>query len=58
MKRWLTDQLLSTFSNLKTIGTDLENVIFNGFLFQVKDLKLLLCVFYLQQVNGTQTQWW
>ena len=55
MKRWLTDQLLSSFSNLKTIGTDLENVIFNGFLFQVKDLKLLLCVFYLQQVNGTQT---
>ena len=35
-------------SNLKTIGTDLEEVIFNGFLSQIKDLKLLLCVFHLQ----------
>ena len=36
-------------SNLKTIGTDLEKAIFNGFLSQIKDLKLLLCVFHLQQ---------
>ena len=36
-------------SNLKTIGTDLEEAIFNGFLSQIKDLKLLLCVFHLQQ---------
>ena len=36
-------------SNLKTIRTDLEKAIFNGFLSQIKDLKLLLCVFHLQQ---------
>ena len=36
-------------SNLKTIGTDLEKAIFNDFLSQIKNLKLLLCVFYLQQ---------
>ena len=36
-------------SNLKTIGTDLEKAIFNKFLSQIKDLKLLLCVFHLQQ---------
>ena len=36
-------------SNLKTIATDLEKVIFNGFLCQIKDLKLLLYVFHLQQ---------
>ena len=36
-------------SNLKTIGADLEKAIFNGFLSQIKDLKLLLCVFHLQQ---------
>ena len=35
-------------SNLKTIGRDLEKAIFNGFLSQIKDLKLLLCVFHLQ----------
>ena len=29
-------------SNLKTIRTDLEKAIFNGFLSQIKDLKLLL----------------
>ena len=36
-------------SNLKTIGADLEKAIFNGFLSKIKDLKLLLCVFHLQQ---------
>ena len=36
-------------SNLKMIGIDLEKAIFNGFLSQIKDLKLLLCVFHLQQ---------
>ena len=36
-------------SNLKLIRTDLVKAIFNGFLSQVKDLKLLLCVFHLQQ---------
>ena len=36
-------------SNLKTIATDLEKVIFNGFLCQIKDLKLLLYLFHLQQ---------
>ena len=35
-------------SSLKTIETDLEKAIFNGFLSQIKDLKLLLCVFHLQ----------
>ena len=35
--------------NLKTIRTDLEKAIFNDFLSQIKDLKLLLCVFHLQQ---------
>ena len=38
-------------SNLKTIGTDLEKVIFNGIFSQIKDLKLLLYVFHLQQNN-------
>ena len=36
-------------SNLKTIGTDLEKAIFSNFLSQIKDLKLLLCNFHLQQ---------
>ena len=36
-------------SNLKTIRTDLEKAIFNSFLPQIKDLKLLLWVFHLQQ---------
>ena len=36
-------------SNLKTIKTDLEKAIFNDFLSQIKDLKLLSCVFHLQQ---------
>ena len=36
-------------SNLETIGKDLEKAIFSGFLSQIKDLKLLLRVFYLQQ---------
>ena len=36
-------------SNLKPIGADLGKAIFNGFLCQIKDLKLLLCVFHLQQ---------
>ena len=36
-------------SSLKTIETDLEKAIFNGFLSQIKDLKLLLCFFHLQQ---------
>ena len=36
-------------SNLKRIGTDLEKAMFNGFLSQIKNLKLLLCVFHLQQ---------
>ena len=36
-------------SNLKAIRTDLEKAIFNNFLSQIKDLKLLLCVFHLQQ---------
>ena len=36
-------------TNLRTMGTDLEKAIFNGFLSQIKDLKLLLCVFHLQQ---------
>ena len=31
------------------IGTDLEKAIINGFLCQIKDLKLLLCVFHLQE---------
>ena len=43
----LTDQ--TAISNLKTIGTYLEKAIFNGFLSQIKDSKLLLCVFYFQQ---------
>ena len=41
----------TAISNLKTIGTDPEKAIFNGFLSQIKDLKLLLCVFHLQQNN-------
>ena len=36
-------------SNLKAIRTDLEKAIFNSFLSQIKDLKLLLCVFHLQR---------
>ena len=36
-------------NNLKAIRTDIEKAIFNGFLSQIKDLKLLLCVFHLQQ---------
>ena len=36
-------------SNLKTIRTDLEKAILNSFLSQIKDLKLLLCIFHLQQ---------
>ena len=39
----------TAISNLKMIGTDLENAIINGFLCQIKDLKLLLCVLHLQQ---------
>ena len=38
-------------NNLKTIGTNLEKAIFNGFLSHIKNLKLLLGVFRLQQ-NG------
>ena len=34
---------------LKTIGTDLEKAIYNGFASQIKDLRLLLCVFHLQK---------
>ena len=34
---------------LKTIRTDLEKTIFNCFLSEIKDLKLLLCVFHFQQ---------
>ena len=45
--KMLTHQL--AISNLKTIGADLEKAIFNGFLSKIKDLKLLLCVFHLQQ---------
>ena len=36
-------------SNLKPIEADLEKAIFNEFLSQIKNLKLLLCVFHLQQ---------
>ena len=36
-------------SNLKTIETDLGKAIFNGFLSEIKDLKLLLYGFHLQQ---------
>ena len=36
-------------SKLKTIRTDLQKTIFNCFLSEIKDLKLLLCVFHLQQ---------
>ena len=36
-------------NKLKTIETDPEKAIINGFLYQMKDLKLLLCVFHLQQ---------
>ena len=46
LKCWLTKPAIS---NLKTIGAHLEKAIFNGFLSQIKDLKLLLCVFHLQQ---------
>ena len=38
-------------SKLKTIRTDLEKTIFNCFLSEIKDLKLLRCVFHLQQNN-------
>ena len=38
-------------SNLKTIGTDLEKIILNGFLSQAKDLNLQLCVFHFQKNN-------
>ena len=37
--------------NSKTIGTDVAKAIFNGFLSQINDLMLLLCVFHLQQNN-------
>ena len=36
-------------NSLKTIRTDLEKAISNGFLSQIKNLRLLLCVFHLQQ---------
>ena len=39
----------SAINSLKTIRTDLEKAISNGFLSQIKDLKLLLCFFHLQQ---------
>ena len=35
--------------DLKTIGTDLEKAIFNGFKTQLKDLNLLLCVYHLEK---------
>ena len=34
--------------DLKYIGTDLENAIFNGFSSQINELKRLLCVRHLQ----------
>ena len=46
LKCWLNQPAIS---NLKTIGTDLEKAIFNNFLSQIKDLKLLLCAFHLHQ---------
>ena len=48
----LTDQ--PAISSIKTIGADLEKVIFNGFSSQIRDLKLLLCVFHLQQNDKRQ----
>ena len=35
--------------SLKTIGTDLEKAIYNGFSSQIEDLKLLLCVLHLEK---------
>ena len=39
----------SKIKNLKTISTDQEMAIYNGFASQIPDLNLLLCVFHLQK---------
>ena len=41
--------------NLKTIGTDQEMAIYNGFASQIPDLNLLLCVFHLQKSDERKT---
>ena len=39
----------SNIRSLKVIGTDQGRAIYNGFLAQIPELKLLLCVFHLEK---------
>ena len=42
--------------SLKSIGTDLERAIFNGFASQITDLRLFLCALHLQKSDKRKLQ--
>ena len=44
----------SNIRSLKTIRTDQDRPIYNGFLAQIPELNLLLCVFYLEKGDRKQ----
>ena len=42
--------------SLKSIGTDLERAIFNGFASQITDHRLFLCALHLQKIDKRKLQ--